>query len=195
MNIEGHEYTGFIDYDRVALKKASVNVWTEWLHFRLRNVLIGPLDKVFPPDSPYHTQLTQGSQTFSLCGVTLVACAIEALGGLLLGQQLASGGSFKAWLKQYMPEWYAMTPLRVKISDWLWDDARNGLAHQLAFKSGGTESNGQRFVEAKDGQIQMDPFMFYSDFKIGVGRFFEDIEKNKKVRSGFEVRFQETFLK
>jgi len=195
MNIEGTEYTGFIDYDRVALKKASLQAKILWLEYRVKKVLIDPLDQLLPPDAPCHKQVNDGDRTFNLCGVTLVACAIEGLGHFLTGDPDETGASFKAWVITYMPDWDKITPNNCRVRDWLWTSARNGMAHQLTFTSGGTECNGgQRFVEKRDGQIEMDPFLFYSDFKAGVGRFFQNLKANGKMQTAFQGRFMSTLL-
>jgi len=195
MIIEAYNYTGFIDYDRVQLRTASINAKITWLEYRLRKVLIDPLDQVFPPDGPCHQSVNQGDRTFNLCGVTLVACAIEGLGHFLTGNSDATGDSFKTWVRAYMPDWDRTTPQGVRIRDWLWDSARNGLAHQLAFKNGGTEAQGPgRFAEGTDGQIQMDPFVFYLDFKRGAVFFFRDITTNATIQTNFGNRFAASFL-
>lgn len=165
-----------------------------WLEYRVKKVLIDPLDQVFPPASPCHQTVNQGDKTFNLCGVTLVACAIEGHGHFLTGHD-RPGDSFKAWLKKYMAGWDAATPKGSSVVDWLWIDTRNGLAHQLGFKSGGTEAHpGKRFNELPDGQIEMDPFIFYEDFKSGVARFFDDLKNDPAMQQAFDARFTATFL-
>lgn len=194
MNIEGTDYTGFIDYDRVKLKKAKLTAQILWLEYRVNKVLIAPLDQILPPAAPCHNQVNSGDRTFNLCGVTLVACAIEGLGHFLTGTP-DEGASFKAWVIKYMPDWDKGTTNGMRVRDWLWESARNGMAHQLAFSNGGTECHGgQRFVEKGDGQIEMDPFIFYEDFKTGVGRFFQDLKANVKMHTAFQTRFMNTLL-
>jgi|SRR5579862_1503175 len=194
IQIEGHNYTGFIDYDRVQLRGASLNAKIQWLQYRVRKIITDPLDQILPPGAPYHQPINRGDRTFNLCGVTLVACTIEGLGHFLIGTD-EEGTSFRTWLKAYMPNWNVTTATGQSIPNWLWDSARNGLAHQLAFKSGGTEAhNGQRFIEQGDGQIEMDPFVFYSDFKAGVDRFFRDLQTKQVIRINFENRFGATLL-
>jgi hypothetical protein len=193
--IAGYDYSGFIDYDRTALGTATPNTKIEWLEYRIKKVQIDPLDHIFPPTAPGHQAANPPEATFNLCGVTLIACAIEGLGHFMTGQVDQNGDSFKAWILQYMPAWNATTPNRVRILDWLWDSARNGLAHQLTFKSGGTEAQGAgRFAEGRDGQIQMDPFVFYSDFKAGTRSYFQDLGTNRTFRTNFENRFRDTLL-
>ena len=195
-NIEGVDYTGFIDYDRTKLGKASPEAKIIWLEYRLQKVLIDPLDQIHLPTAPCHNQVNAGDQTFYLCSVTLIACAIEGVGHFLTGKEDTNGDSFKAWLARYMPDWYKKTATW-NIQDWLWKSARNGLAHQLAFTNGGIECNGsQRFVEKADGQIQMDPNLFYEDFKKGVGDFFQELKSKKydKMNTAFKNRFESTLL-
>lgn len=195
ISIKGHNYSGFIDYDREALKKASLETRILWLEYRVTKVLIGPLDQFFPPEGPVHTIVNEGDRTFNLSGVTLVACAIEALGHFLTGNPEDNGVSFKRWIKIFMPEWHKTAANGVKIQDWLWESARNGMAHQLAFKTGGTEVNkGQRFVVSNDDQIQMDPFIFYADFKVGVGQYFGKLKNTVELQTPFESRFMNTLL-
>ena len=194
INIEGVDYTGFIDYDRTALRKASLQARILWLEYRVKKILTAPLDQIFPPGAPYHAQINDGDRTFNLSGVTLVACAIEGLGHFLTGNSDENGASFKAWVMAYMPDWDKTTS-NWRVRDWLWRSARNGLAHQLAFANGGTECNGgKRFVEKSDGQIEMDPFLFYGDFKAGVGRFFADLKSKPQIQSSFQQRFESTLL-
>jgi hypothetical protein len=195
MNIEGTLYTGFIDYDRVRLRTATPSARIRWLEYRVEKVLIGPLDQILPPAAACHNQVNAAGNTFNLCGVTLVACAIEGLGHFLTGRDDNNGASFKAWVTRYMPQWNKRTPNGVRVNDWLWDSARNGLAHQLAFKTGGTEDNGGLpYEEKRDGQIQMNPFRFYADFKTGVGLFFRELETNVSMQTAFEARFMNTLL-
>jgi hypothetical protein len=193
--IEGQDYTGFIDYDRAKLKTATVDARILWLEYRIKKVLIEPLDQVFPPNAPCHQAVNQGDKTFNLCGITLVACAIEGLGHFMTGQSDQNGDSFKAWLMRYMSNWNQTTANGVPIRSWLWDSARNGLAHQLTFKRGGTGCHGgKRFVELGDGQIEMDPFVFYDDFKAGVTLFCHDLKNNANIQTNFETRFRTTLL-
>jgi hypothetical protein len=192
--IEGQDYTGFIDYDRDTLRRATVNAKILWLEYRVGKVLIDPLDQLFPPNSPCHQTVNQGDRTFNLCGVTLVACAIEGHGHFLTGHDRA-GDSFRDWLKKYMAPWDATTANGTSVVEWLWTSTRNGLAHQLGFKSGGTDAHsGQRFFELPDGQIEIDPFIFYDDFKAGVARFFNDLKNAPAMQNAFNARFTATFL-
>ncbi len=195
ISIKGYDYSGFIDYDREALKKASVETRILWLEYRVKKVLIGPLDQFFPPEGPGYKIVNEGDHTFNLCGVTLVACAIEALGHFMTGKQDDNGDSFKYWLRHLMPDWHKTAANGVRIQDWLWDSARNGMAHQLAFKSGGTEAHDdKKFVVGKEGQIEMNPFLFYADFKVAVDRYFEALKKNVELQTPFESRFMNTLL-
>ena len=113
-------------------------------------------------------------------------CAIEALGHFMTGKQDDNGDSFKYWLRHLMPDWHKTAANGVRIQDWLWDSARNGMAHQLAFKSGGTEAHDdKKFVVGKEGQIEMNPFLFYADFKVAVDRYFEALKKNVRLQTPF----------
>ena len=193
--IDGYDYSGFIDYDRPDLRTATLNTRIEWLKYRLKKVLIDPLDQVFPPSGQCYARVSEGDRTFNLCGVTLVACAIEGLGHFMTGQADENGASFKAWLIRYMPGWNGTTANGERIPDWLWDSARNGLAHQLTFKSGGTEPRGAgRFNLGQDQQIEMEPFVFYDEFKAGVTVFFQALQTNHTLRTNFENRFTVTLL-
>jgi hypothetical protein len=80
ISIKGIDYTGFIDYDRAALRKASVETRILRLEYRVKKGIIYPLDQIVPPEAPCHKPVNDGDRTFNLCGVTLVACAIEGLG-------------------------------------------------------------------------------------------------------------------
>jgi hypothetical protein len=94
-----------------------------------------------------------------------------------------------------MPGWNGTTANGERIPDWLWDSARNGLAHQLTFKSGGTEPRGAgRFNLGQGQQIEMEPFVFYDEFKAGVTAFFQDLQTNCTLRTNFENRFTATLL-
>jgi hypothetical protein len=94
-----------------------------------------------------------------------------------------------------MNAWNVSTPTGASVVDWLWTDVRNGLAHQLSFKTGGTECNpGQRFLERPDLQIEMDPFAFYEDFKNGVNSFFNDLKTDPAMHAAFDRRFRTTLL-
>jgi hypothetical protein len=194
MSIKGTNYTGFIDYDRAALRKASVETRILWLEYGMKKVITDPLDQILPPEAPCHKPVNDGDRTFNLCGVTLVACAIEGLGHFLTGEDDLNGISFKRWIKYFMPDWN-ITVDGLHMVDWLWDSARNGLAHQLAFKDGGTETtNSSKFVRKSDGQIEMDPFLFYADFNEGVAKFFKHLKTEVALQTIFERRFMNTLL-
>ena len=194
ISIAGVNYSGFIDYDRENLRKASLKTRILWLEYRVKKIITDPLDQVLPPEAPCYKPVNDGDRTFNLCGVTLVACAIEGLGHFLTGNEDTNGTSFKVWIAAYMPDWNK-TINGMRLIDWLWDSARNGLAHQLTFKTGGTEAHeGKRFVETADGQIEMDPFLFYADFKTGLVRYFDELKTIIKLQTPFEARFMNTLL-
>lgn len=192
IKVGSHTFSGWIDYDRKKLKALQVDEWVAWMEKRLPLALTGSLDQVFTKKAPHHSVVnaTASGQDFSfyLCGVTLVACAIEGLGHFLTGKT-AAGDAFRGWLCKYMPRW-------ATIKDWLWKDVRNGLAHQLSFTSGGVEHmSAGVFRTRTDGQVEMDPDAFYEDFKKGVVDFFTDVRSDKSLKRRFERRFKATFLK
>ncbi len=193
ITINGTQFQGFIDYDRSLLRAASDDVWIAWLEYRVYLVLIDPLDEVFPHNAPHHGVVNAGDKTFFLAGVTLICCAIEGLGHFKTGNS-KEGLSFLAWLQHYMPKWNTSVGGR-SLPDWLWKDARNGLAHQLGFKSGGIQAVGSAVATTlPDSQIEMDPDKFYADFKSGVAQFFADLRTDAALRTTFGTRFKDTFL-
>lgn len=195
ISIAGITYSGFIDYDREDLRRASLDTRILWLEYRVKMAIINPLDQVLPPEAPGYNLVNGADRTFNLCGVTLVASAIEGLGHFLTADEDTNGASFKLWIAAYMPEWNK-TVSGVRLLDWLWESGRNGLAHQLTFKTGGTEAHeGRRFVATAAG-IEMDPFLFYGDFKAGVTRYFEQLKAraNVNLRTPFEARFMNSLL-
>lgn len=197
----GKKVSGFIDYDRKVLKDASTDDWIYWVEYRLGLILLKPMDAFFTETSPYHDKINAGDKTFFLAGVTVILCTIEAMGTFYTGccGSGASGFSYKKWISKYMPGWTGKAPSGLSITEWLWDSARCGLAHQLGFKTGGIEAYGRKppkWCEDKDG-IKINPDAFYGDFKAGVQQFFQDLRKksNDDLRSKFKSRFEFNFLK
>lgn len=194
ITLGGITYQGFIDYDRRQLKAAPPAIWIDWLHHRLDLVLIRPLDAIFVPAAPHHTAVNTTDMTFFLAGTTLIACAIEGLGHFLTNSDEA-GRSFREWIERYMTRW-DNPPGIPGLKNWLWTDVRNGLAHQLGFKSGGVEGHSTQSVASvsADGQIEMNPDEFYADFKMSVAKYFADVRTDATLRVPFEARFRSTFL-
>lgn len=190
-------YTGFLPRDRERLRTESVDDWARWLDMRLNMIVIRPMDTFFKQDAPLHDRVNSGERTFYLAGITIILCTIEALGGLSTNEEHNSK-KFKKWLGSYMHRWSVSTAKGVCLADWLWDSARNGLAHQLGFKNGGVEGYATAPDTCREDEygIHINPDAFYDDFKKGVQTFLADVRNPVKteLRKQFEQGFQRCFL-
>ena len=196
INIQGEMYTGFIDYDRAKLQNKPVDVWIDWLQYRINLILISPLDYFFDRQSPLFKCLNHEDSSTTLAGLTVILCAVDALGAFKAGSS-ANPGNFRTWIEKYMPKWDTSSPLSNRdIKEWLYDELRCGLAHQLSVKKGGAEWINNIIEEPSAGDIKIDPEAFYTDFKDGVQKYFDDVRNDAttNLKSYFHNRFRSTLI-
>jgi len=180
-------WTFFIDYDREKLKKASYKTRVWWLEQRLKMVLIRPLERLLHCSAVNTKPDASEKVSFILAGFTLILCGIEALGSFHAGhsKQGFCFKNFEGWMKRYMPDW-----AQEGILEWLWHEARCGLAHQLNIKSGGLEHKLDHKYVRKDGTYQVKPDPFFEDFVAGAKDYFQELRKD-----GADSLLGKSFLK
>jgi hypothetical protein len=188
--IDSQPYTGWIDYDRDDLKKHE-DRWIPWLEERLQMILIRPLDRILHRDSPDHGCGHGDGMSLALGLLTLVLCAVEALGALMCGGSNGNKAMFCKWIEKYMLDWNG-------LKGWLYGEARCGMAHALGIENGGIEVDLREKWKPMGSSFVMNHYMFYADFKEGAVKFFDELrrssEHDDELWKNFKCRFESTFL-
>jgi hypothetical protein len=190
--LNGIEFSLFKDYvDKGALAGLSFDDKLRYLKARAMLVFLEPIDEIFGLEKSGHL-----AKYHLLDLVTIICCAIEGLGHYLKGTD-ESGPSFKLFIEEFMKTLLTIQSGK-PISDYLWEDYRNGLAHGFCIKNGGIERGGSWYFkpDPKIGlQINIDSLIL--DFKQSFEKFFDRLQvegENGTFGEAFKKRFKEIFL-
>lgn len=191
---------GWKDYDESVLKRTDLTIEDKvaYLRCRLKMVVFDPLDNVFLRSAPHHSAVNGPAMSFFFVGSTIICCCIEALGGFVLAQHRGNGMRFNAFIKGFMKDWAFTSPKGVDVTDWLWKNLRNGLAHGLIIGEGGMEDLGhERFRDQGKGKLHVHTEILYRDLKLGVETFFTNVTQTPKgiLAKNFEKHFKDVFQK
>jgi len=201
--IDGFDFTLFYDYDCHRdhfLPKLSDDGKIEWLEARMRMIFIRPLSLLFDRGSSVFEQLERPinglPSTSTLVSVSTLMNGIEALGSFLTHRKSAKRQNFTAFMNKYMLEWCLLVPSprhnnrKLPLAEILWKAYRNGLTHSFAITGAGVDVvNGSDKFKIDGDALQIDIWKFFPDFRSAVDRMFEDVRKDKKIRTSFLKRF------
>ncbi|HJZ04633.1 MAG TPA: hypothetical protein VJ327_02080 [Patescibacteria group bacterium] len=192
--------TGWVDYDRPLLKTQALTKTQEIMYFkkRINMVLLLPLNEMY-------TSLMTNKEYSStvLCFGTCICCSIEALGKFHTGNlgEGHSGANFQQYVKDYMDPDYSQELNSNPYVNILWKSFRNGLAHGFTIKHGGFEHHNSYFKITNSygvNQLEIDPTTFYNDFKQGVDKFIDKLDKvpsTDQIYINFHKAFEDIFIR
>ena len=164
------------------------------------------------------TKMVPDFWAFNITAFSALLNGMETFGAFMRpryvnNNQKENRNNFHKFLSKYMSEW----DQKVKISGrlyrdpktgkviilkskekklWkiLWFDFRNCLAHGLKIENGGVENKKMEVpYEIINGLVQINPIRFYSDLKMGIERYFDDILEKKHDRKLFLKAFKYFF--
>ena len=164
------------------------------------------------------TKMVPEFWAFNITAFSALLNGMETFGAFMRprfvnNNQKENRNNFHKFLSKYMSEW----DQKVKISGrlyrdpktgkviilkskekklWkiLWFDFRNCLAHGLKIENGGVENKKMEVpYEIINGLVQINPIRFYSDLKMGIERYFDDILEKKHDRKLFLKAFKYFF--
>jgi len=211
--IEGIEFTLFYDYDELRdrkLYKISDMGRIEWFERRMNAIFLEPLRRIFDRNARAYKELCSNEEKYEPVRTIMIAAfsvllnGVESLGSFLpltkipndKGKPKARSKKtcFEAFMKRMPKPW-------PKITDRLWNDFRNGIAHQFAIMNGGIEFSEDRsatyWYDTYDGYkiLKVEPIHFFNDFQHTARAVFNEVRKDPKTRKLFLGRFEEAYPK
>lgn len=199
--IEGVEFTLFYDYDELRdhkLYKISDEGRIEWFQQRMNVVFLEPLRRIFDQDSLAHKELCSHEKEYKPVRTVMIIAfssllnGAESLGSFLV--PISTRGNKPKFIAfvQRMPHSWA------SISEKLWKDFRNGIAHQFVVPNGGIEFKGseERYWYESCGNyeiLKVEPVTFFRDFRRTVKKMFQDVYQNPDLQELFLERFKEAY--
>lgn len=187
--INGRNYSLFIDYDRDALKQHKED-WIEWFRQRVLFILIDPIGEILKEQN---IKLFDNENFTIYIGITtLICCGIESMGGFYKGK--ACSRNFKNFVKDYMHSDFKKDPAKLEV---LHNYFRCGLAHGFCIKQGGMHLGTQYFLEDKNTGLQISTIELFKDFKQAFYKYINNLNKAHKsstILENFYNRFGYVFI-
>lgn len=187
--VNGRNYTFFIDYDRAQLSMYQED-WMEWFRQRVLFILIDPIEEILKNENV--KKFDNENFTLYIGILTLICCGIEAMGGFYKGQ--TNGKNFKHFAEDYMDPIYKEDKNKLEI---LHDYFRCGLAHGFCIKQGGMYWGAEYFVEDKEFGLQLSIRKLFKDFKQAFLKYIDGLKKankNSSIYKNFHKRFNCVFI-
>jgi hypothetical protein len=189
--IDGTEFTLFIDYDRGKYANLSFPGKVKYMRERVTQILLDPCKDAMK--TILHNQM-------GLVVATAICAMISAASTFLKGEQAPGGKDgifFADFITRYMdPTLQKEFHPGKKWIDWLYSDVRCGLAHSFAIKNGGVEYEISGYVEVKNCGPEINPIQLLEDFENGWSKYLDDVLKDgpaKELGLLFGKRFDEIF--
>jgi len=185
VEIEGFQFVGFPGFDAQNLRHLSFGGRVSWLRYRFQLVFLQPLRALLTLDGP--------ECYIWLCGMSLVASAVQALASLRF-----DGGDrekFTVFLETYLPQFrnahfplddpMPQRDLARSAGEHFYKYFRNGLAHSFCIEWGGLQHR-EEVPDARESYLFQTtqgphgehglgimPREFVDDFIEATQRFFE----------------------
>jgi|GEM_PF-6652271 hypothetical protein len=210
--IEEMDFSLLYDYDRLKLHKLSPEGKIKWFRLRMESLYIKPLGFIFDESSDKFEMFNNDNMTtkmvpefwaFNITAFSALLNGMETFGAFMRPRfnnynQKENQENFHRFLRRYMGEWDQEVIIsgskEKKLWKILWLYFRNCLAHGLRIKNGGVENKKMEVpYEIINGLVQINPIRFYSDLKMGIERYFDDILEKKHDRKLFLKAFKYFF--
>jgi hypothetical protein len=198
--IEGQQFTLYVDYDRSRLAALSVDGKLTYFRRRFELVVMNPLAILLEEFDSQKYATDQEAQVLLVWANSLL-CGIETLGHFITDPSVSNAAAFLAFVERFMdPGWRerprTTTSGNVTYGRWLWDSFRNGLAHGAYVKNGGFEKLGDRLFIESDTGLRIDPWGLDTDFRSGVKKMHGTLsDPSVAFRGTFLERFDRTYIR
>lgn len=193
----GSEPTYYSGIDE--LENKTIDEKISWLEGRFNKTVFVPLEEV-------RRMGRENNKIWDLnIGVvTLICCAIEALGSFCnpqpdsneLGRNSEDRYRFVRFVEEYMDKRYReVTSGDEKLSEILYGKFRCGLAHGLTIEGHEVADRPREYITNKNGYISIDLWTLFKDFKQAFKIYIEKTKTDEKLKEKFESRFNDIFIK
>ena len=208
INIEGHLFSMFMDYDKYPiniLAQLSDDGKIEWLERRMNMIFLDPMRKIYNRNSIAHKELhrqkNRNPMNPMLMMFSLLLNGIEALGSFLTpyNGNCKNARRFNTFMNTYMANWTQIIQVHNegnrRISEFLWEKYRNGLAHSFAILNAGIDDvPGNELTMIQDDILQIDGWKFFNNLLTAINNMFRDIRNNANSKTIFLQRFHSEYL-
>jgi len=190
VNIDGHDYQLFKDYDTGKFKYLTFEGKIAYLAARVDKILIGPCREAMK---------TSGND-LGLVLATAVCAGISAASTFYNGRRANPGDDkklFTDFVMCYMQLPHQKPEPRMSWVEWLYRDVRCGLAHSFTIMNGGIEYEvSPAYTEIKNYGPEIEPRELLRDFAEGWSKYLSDVKRDGPVQglgAKFAVRFDQIF--
>lgn len=183
------ELTYYSGLDDLASMSAEQKI--AWFNGRFEKVVVRPLRAVksIGRDNPDIWDLNLGV-------VTIICCAIEALGGFYAPNK-KDRVAFDQFVCDFMNAKFRETPAGQKrrYAQILYDQFRSGLAHGFSIVGHEIATRPTEYVVDDNGYVSIDLWTLFEDMEAGCHRYLDVVRSDDDSRANFLKQFDSLFIR